>query len=550
MAGWQFWIDRGGTFTDIVARSPAGQQVVRKLLSVNHAQYADPALEGIQRILREHRATFEDISSVRLGTTVATNALLERRGADTVLVVTRGFADLLEIGNQARPDIFALHVVKPDLLYKQVIEADERVTADGEVLEALDEARIRRELAASFDAGFRAVAVACLHGWRHPGHERQIAAIAMELGFPQVSTSSDVSRLIKYVPRADTTVADAYLSPVLDAYVSGLATAFPPQTQLLFMQSSGGLTHAGGFRGRDAVLSGPAGGVVGMAAAARRAGFTKALGFDMGGTSTDVSHFAGSYERTHDTIVDGVRLAAPMLQVHTVAAGGGSVCFFDGARLRVGPRSAGAEPGPACYRKGGPLTITDCNLLLGRVRPEHFPRIFGPDADQPLDFAATRSAFDALCADVHARTGGRLTPEAAAEGFLSIANASMADAIRKISIQRGYDPAEYVLVAFGGAGGQHACEVADAVGIDTVLLAGRGAVRLGHRARRCARGPRSNPRTTDRRFARDRAAGTDSWLAGRGRSRRAGRGARGYRYRVDGTPALLRRGCHLARCTR
>jgi 5-oxoprolinase (ATP-hydrolysing) len=471
-AGWQFWIDRGGTFTDVVARAPDGLQTVRKLLSVNPGRYADAASEAIRLILEEHGAGLDAVREVRMGTTVATNALLERKGADVVLVVTQGFADALEIGVQARPDIFARRIVKPDLLHKSVIEARERVTAEGEVLTPLDEAHVRAALAAAYGDGFRAVAIACLHGWAYPAHEQRLAAIARELGFTQISVSSEISGLIKFVPRADTTVADAYLSPVLRTYVEaferGLGAASAPN--LLFMQSNGGLTRASAFRGRDAVLSGPAGGVVGMAAAARRAGFDRALGFDMGGTSTDVSHFAGAFERTHETMVAGVRLSAPMLHVHTVAAGGGSICFFDGMRLRVGPHSAGADPGPACYRRGGPLTVTDCNLLLGRVRPEFFPAIFGPNADQRLDLDVVVAQFATLCAEIERATGRALSPEKAAEGFLRIANESMAEAIKKISIQRGYNPAEYALVAFGGAGGQHACAVADAVGVDTILL--------------------------------------------------------------------------------
>jgi len=490
---WQFWIDRGGTFTDVVARGPGGIEVVKKLLSVAPGRYDDAALEAMRLILKEHGGTFADIEAVKLGTTVATNALLERKGADVVLVVTDGFGDALEIGTQARPDIFALHIVKPDLLQKRVIEVRERVTAEGEVLTPLDEAHARAELQRAFDDGLRAAAIACLHGWAYPAHEKRLAEIAREIGFTQVSVSSEISGLIKFVPRADTTVADAYLSPVLRAYIDGFERGYgapapspalrvghaPPAPRsnevagegagapsLLFMQSNGGLAHADSFRGRDAVLSGPAGGVVGMAAAARRAGFDHALGFDMGGTSTDVSHYAGAFERTNETIVAGVRLSAPMLHVHTVAAGGGSICFFDGMRLRVGPHSAGADPGPACYRRGGPLTITDCNVLLGRVRPEFFPSIFGPNGDQMLDRDVVREKFAALCAEI----GGGITPEEAAEGFLRIANESMAEAIKKISIQRGYNPAEYALVAFGGAGGQHACAVADAVGVETILL--------------------------------------------------------------------------------
>lgn len=499
---WQFWIDRGGTFTDIVARAPDGREVVKKLLSENPGRYEDAAFEGVRLILAENGAGLADVAEVRLGTTVATNALLERKGADVALAVTEGFADALEIGTQARPDIFALHIVKPELLHKRVIEVRERVTAEGEALTPLDEDHAREGLRRAYDDGFRAIAIACLHGWAFPAHERRLALLAREIGFTQVSTSSEISGLIKFVPRADTTVADAYLSPVLRKYVAqfeaallrppasspasspatsvrlGFVGAGPPDSagedaggaRVLFMQSNGGLAHAGSFRGRDAVLSGPAGGVVGMAAAAERAGFSHALGFDMGGTSTDVSHYAGAFERTNETVVAGVRLSAPMLQVHTVAAGGGSICFFDGMRLRVGPRSAGADPGPACYRRGGPLTITDCNLLLGRVRPEFFPAIFGPNADQTLDREIVATKFAELCAEIEAKTGRAITPEQAAEGFLTIANLNMAEAIKKISIQRGYNPKEYVLVAFGGAGGQHACAVADAVGVETILL--------------------------------------------------------------------------------
>jgi 5-oxoprolinase (ATP-hydrolysing) len=468
MSGWQFWIDRGGTFTDVVARSPMGRLVVRKLLSENPGRYDDAAVEAVRTILADHGGGA--IDAIKMGTTVATNALLERKGAPTVLVVTDGFVDLLEIGNQARPDIFARHIVKPDMLYTQVIEASERVTAQGEVLNPLAEADIRDKLERALKKGATSCAIALLHGWAHPAHEMRVAEIARELGFGHVSISSEISGLVRYVPRTDTTVADAYLSPVLDAYVQRVTGAFETGTRLLFMQSNGGLVGAGAFRGRDAVLSGPAGGVIGMAEAARRAGFTKALGFDMGGTSTDVSHVSGAFERTNDTVVAGVRLTTPMLQVHTVAAGGGSVCYFDGARLRVGPKSAGANPGPACYRRGGPLTVTDCNVLLGRVRPEHFPAIFGPTGDRPLDTKIVRERFGDLCWEVKQATGADITPEQAAEGFITIANQHMAEAIRKISIQRGYDPREYVLCAFGGAGGQHACAVADAVGARSVLL--------------------------------------------------------------------------------
>lgn len=476
MSTWQFWIDRGGTFTDVVARAPDGREFVRKLLSVNPEHYEDAALEAIRLILAAGGApATPSIGAVKLGTTVATNALLERKGATTALVVTEGFGDLLEIGAQARPDVFALHIQKPGQLHCKVIEARERISARGEVLVPLDEAHIRAALLEAFSQGVSALAVSCLHGYAFSQHEKRIGEIAREIGFTQISLGAEISGLIKYLPRTDTSVADAYLSPVLHHYIDQFTQGFAAASSggdanLLFMQSNGGLTHAHAFRGRDAILSGPAGGVVAMAAAARRAGFERALGFDMGGTSTDVSHFAGTFERTHESVVAGVRLAAPMLQIHTVAAGGGSICFFDGARLRVGPHSAGATPGPACYRRGGPLTITDCNVLLGRVRPEFFPSIFGPNADQPLDAEAVREKFQTLCADVTAATGRVLTPEDAAEGFLTIADNAMAEAIKKISIQRGYDPADYVLVAFGGAGGQHACAVADATGVKTILL--------------------------------------------------------------------------------
>ncbi len=468
--GWNFWIDRGGTFTDVLARGPDGALIVRKLLSQAPERYEDAALEAITTILRDHGGAKAAIESVRIGTTIATNALLERKGAPLVLVVTEGFADALEIGVQARPDIFARHIVKPDMLYQRVIEARERVTAEGEVVIALDEVKARTALQDAYDAGLRACAIACLHGWAFPAHEQRLAEIAREIGFIQISISSEISGLIKFIGRADTTVADAYLSPILRAYVDGLARALGKATRLYFMQSSGGLSSAAAFRGRDAVLSGPAGGIVGMAAAARRAGFDHALGFDMGGTSTDVSHHAGMFERTNDTLVAGVRLTAPMLQIHTVAAGGGSICFFDGARLRVGPQSAGADPGPACYRRGGPLTITDCNLLLGRVRPEFFPAVFGPNGDQQLDREIVEARFNELCADIERAIGNRFSPEQAAAGFIDIANQHMAEAIKKISIQRGYDPQGYALCAFGGAGGQHACAVADAVGVRAIVL--------------------------------------------------------------------------------
>ncbi len=470
--GWRFWVDRGGTFTDVVARAPDGRLTTLKLLSDNPEQYADAAVEGVRRVLGAPAGPLPGggVEGVRMGTTVATNALLERKGRPTVLAITRGFGDALKIGWQSRPDLFARHIRLAEQLYDQVVEIDERIRADGAVDKPLDILGTRRGLQAAFDAGFRSVAIVLVHGWRHPQHERQVAEIARKIGFEQVSVSHEVGALIKLIGRGDTTVADAYLSPVLRAYVDRVAGALGEATPLLFMQSSGGLTAADAFRGKDAILSGPAGGVVGMAETARAAGFERVIGFDMGGTSTDVSHFAGEYERTADAVVAGVRLRAPMLSIHTVAAGGGSICRFDGARLRVGPESAGAVPGPLAYRRGGPLTVTDCNVMLGKLKPEFFPAVFGLAADEPLDAGAVHAAFKALAAEVTTATGRKTSPEALAEGFVTIAVQNMAEAIKSISIQRGYDVTRYVLNCFGGAGGQHACLVADALGMTRVML--------------------------------------------------------------------------------
>jgi len=470
--GWRFWIDRGGTFTDIVARSPDGALQTRKLLSDNPEQYADAAVEGIRRILDVASGSLPAglVAEVRMGTTVATNALLERKGEPTVLAITRGFGDALRIGWQSRPELFARHIVLNDQLYDRVVEIDQRVRADGGIDRALDEDRARADLSAARAAGFRALAIVLVHGWRFSDDERRLAAIARGIGFEQISVSHEVGALIKLIGRGDTTVADAYLSPILGAYVDRVGADLGPSTPLLFMQSSGGLTAAEAFRGKDAILSGPAGGVVGMAETARAAGFGRVIGFDMGGTSTDVSHFAGDYERTSDAVVAGVRLRAPMLSIHTVAAGGGSICRFDGARLRVGPESAGAVPGPAAYRRGGPLTVTDCNVMLGKLRPDQFPAVFGPDGDQPLDAGAVGDGFAALAAEVTRATGRAATPETLAEGFITIAVQNMAEAIKSVSIQRGYDITQYVLNCFGGAGGQHACLVADALGMTRVML--------------------------------------------------------------------------------
>ena len=471
-AGWRFWIDRGGTFTDIVARTPGGELKTAKLLSENPEHYADAAVEGIRRFLGVGPGPIAAglIEAVRMGTTVATNALLERKGQPTLLAITAGFGDALRIGWQSRPELFARHIVLNPPLYDGVVEITERVEVDGGVLTPLDEAKALADFAAARARGLTAVAIVLVHGWRWTAHEERLAEIAREAGFEQVSVSHDVGALIKLIGRGDTTVADAYLSPVLRAYVDRVGADLGEATPLLFMQSNGGLTGARNFRGKDAILSGPAGGVVGMATTAREAGFDHVVGFDMGGTSTDVSHYAGDYERTSDSVVAGVRLRAPMLSIETVAAGGGSICRFDGSRLRVGPESAGAVPGPAAYRRGGPLTVTDCNVLLGKLRPEFFPAVFGPGADQPLDADVVRIRFETLAAEVEAATGRTTTPEALAEGFIAIAVQAMAQAIKTISIQRGHDVTRHVLNCFGGAGGQHAGLVADALGMTTVLL--------------------------------------------------------------------------------
>jgi len=460
--GWHFWIDRGGTFTDVVARLPDGAVRTTKLLS-HDFRYADAVVEGIRRTVAAEGATLADVVSVRMGTTVATNALLERTGEPTLLAITRGFGDALRIGYQARPDIFAKRIVLPEQAYSAVIEIDERVTADGAVECPLDEQQARDALTGAFDAGLRSVAIVLMHGYAYPDHEDRLAEIARQVGFPHVSISHDVTPLIKLVGRGETSVVDAYLSPVLDRYVQRVSAALG-DTELLFMQSNGGLADASVFRGKDAILSGPAGGIVGMAETARLAGIDRVIGFDMGGTSTDVSHHAGALERTGEAVVGGLRVRAPMLQIETVAAGGGSICRFDGMRLRVGPESAGADPGPACYRRGGPLTITDCNLLLGRLQPSHFPALFGPDGNQPIDLDRVKALFAELAAEVGS------TPEALAAGFIAIANDAMASAIRTISVARGHDLARYALASFGGAGGQHACAIADILGIDRVMI--------------------------------------------------------------------------------
>jgi 5-oxoprolinase (ATP-hydrolysing) len=474
---WDFWIDRGGTFTDIVGRKPDGTLVAHKVLSENPEAYRDAAVQGIRELLGV--ATGETIPSgligaVKMGTTVATNALLERKGEKTLLVTTRGFRDALAIGYQARTDIFAKKIVKPELLYSAVVEVDERVRADGTVEAVPDETTVRAHLQAQFDAGYRAIAIVFMHAYRYPAHERLAARIAGEIGFTQISVSHEVSPLIKLVGRGDTTVVDAYLSPILRRYVEQVASelgadangAADQGPQLMFMQSSGGLTAARLFQGKDAILSGPAGGVVGAVETSRLAGFDRMVGFDMGGTSTDVSHYDGELERSFETEVAGVRMRAPMMSIHTVAAGGGSILHFENGRFRAGPDSAGANPGPKAYRRGGPLTVTDANVMLGKLSPELFPKIFGPNRDQPLDADAVRVAFEEMAKVV----GDGRTPEQVADGFLAIAVENMANAVKKISVQRGYDVTHYALTCFGGAGGQHACLTADALGISTVLI--------------------------------------------------------------------------------
>src|SRR5215467_13168970 len=483
---WEFWIDRGGTFTDVVGRRPDGSLVAHKLLSENPEAYSDAAVQGIRDLLglkAGEGIPAGRVGAVKMGTTVATNALLERKGERTMLLITKGFRDGLKIGYQARPKIFAKQIIKPDMLYERVAEVDERVRADGTVEREPDVEAVRAELARAKSDGLHAVAIVLMHAYRYNAHEQQIAALASEVGFTQISASHDVSPLIKLVGRGDTTVVDAYLSPILRRYVAQVADELDPSSRaarkpsapragaenepkLMFMMSSGGLTAADLFRGKDAILSGPAGGVVGMAETGRQAGFDHLIGFDMGGTSTDVSHFAGDYERTFETEVAGVRMRAPMMLIHTVAAGGGSILHFDGARFRVGPDSAGANPGPKCYRRGGPLAVTDANVMAGKLIPDFFPKIFGPQQNLPLDTDGVGAAFAELAREIG---DGRLG-EDVADGFIKIAVENMANAIKKISVQRGYDVTRYTLNCFGGAGGQHACLVADALGMTKVLI--------------------------------------------------------------------------------
>jgi 5-oxoprolinase (ATP-hydrolysing) len=469
---WEFWIDRGGTFTDIVARRPDGALLTHKLLSENPGRYEDAALAGIRELLGLEPAApipADRIAAVRMGTTLATNALLERKGEPVVLFITRGFRDQLKIGYQNRPRIFDRRIVLPEPLYSHVYEVWERVGARGEIFEPLDEARARRDLAQARHLGYSAIAIVLVHGYRYPAHEQRLAALAREAGFTQISASHEVSPLMKLVARGETTVVDAYLTPLLRRYVERLARELG-SARLFFMQSNGGLTDARSFRGKDSILSGPAGGVVGAARTAAAAGFDRIIAFDMGGTSTDVSHYAGAFEREFETQVAGVRLRAPMMAIHTVAAGGGSILHFDGARLRVGPDSAGAHPGPACYRMGGPLTVTDANVMLGKIQPEFFPRVFGPQGDAPLDTTVVQEKFAALAQTIRAATGEVLTPHQVAEGFVRVAVENMANAIKKISVERGHDITAYTLACFGGAAGQHACLVADALAMPRIHI--------------------------------------------------------------------------------
>ena len=469
---WQFWIDRGGTFTDVVACAPDGSLTAHKLLSENPERYKDAALQGIRDVLgiaRDAEIPADALEAVKMGTTVATNALLERKGERTVLVITTGFADALRIGYQNRPHLFARHIVLPELLYERVIEVDERYTAEGEEIVAVDLDAARVALQQAFDDGIRSAAIVFMHGYRYHGHEAAVADIARDIGFPQISVSHRTSPLMKLVGRGDTTVVDAYVSPILRRYVDRVASELGG-ARLMFMQSNGGLADAQFFQGKDSILSGPAGGIVGAVRTAAMAGFDKIITFDMGGTSTDVAHYAGEYERAFETLVAGVRMRAPMMDIHTVAAGGGSILHFDGSRYRVGPDSAGANPGPAGYRRGGPLCVTDANVMVGKIQPKFFPAVFGPDGDQPLDANIVREKFAALAADIKAATGDTRTPAEVADGFLKIAVENMANAIKQISIQRGHDVTEYTLNCFGGAGGQHACLVADALGMTRVFI--------------------------------------------------------------------------------
>ena len=469
---WQFYIDRGGTFTDIVAKTPQGRIIVYKLLSENPERYRDASIQGIKDVMgiaKDEPIPTEQIEVVKMGTTVATNALLERKGERVVLLITKGFKDALRIGYQNRPDIFARHIILSTMLYESVIEVDERYDAQGNELKSVNRQQVRQDLQAVYDTGVHSCAIVLMHGYRYPQHELQIAEIAGEIGFQQISISHRVSPLIKLVGRGDTTVVDAYLTPILRRYVDRLASQLP-NTQLMFMKSDGGLVTADNFQGKDSILSGPAGGIVGAVETSKQAGFEQIISFDMGGTSTDVAHYAGKYERELDSEIAGARMRVPVLAIQTIAAGGGSILSFDGMSYRVGPESGGSNPGPACYRRGGKLTVTDANVMLGKIHSQYFPAIFGSEGNLPLDKDIVIERFQQLAQTVEAATGSRPTPEQAASGFIKIAVANMANAIAKISLQRGYDVTQYVLCCFGGAGAQVACLIADSLGITKILI--------------------------------------------------------------------------------
>ena len=469
---WQFYIDRGGTFTDIVAKTPQGQIIVHKLLSENPEQYQDAPIQGIKNIMgiaADEPIPTAQIEVVKMGTTVATNALLERKGDRLVLLITKGFKDALRIGYQNRPDIFAREIILPSMLYESVEEIDARYDAQGNELKSVDPQQVRQDLEAVYKTGIDCCAIVLMHGYRYTHHELQVAEIAEEIGFTQISISHQVSPLMKLVSRGDTTVVDAYLTPILRRYIDRITDQLP-DTQLMFMKSDGGLVSAVDFQGKDSILSGPAGGIVGAVQTSKRAGFKRIVTFDMGGTSTDVAHYAGEYERELDSEIAGARMRVPVLAIHTIAAGGGSILAFDGASYRVGPESGGSNPGPACYRRGGALTITDANVMLGKIQPQYFPAVFSQDANQPLDREIVLQKFTELTATINTATSNNLTLEQVASGFMAIAVANMANAIKKISLQRGYDVTRYVLCCFGGAGAQVACLVADNLGMSKILI--------------------------------------------------------------------------------
>lgn len=469
---WQFYIDRGGTFTDIVAKTPQNRIVVDKLLSENPERYDDASLQGIRDLMgiaEDEPIPTDRIEVVKMGTTVATNALLERKGDRVVLLITKGFKDTLRIGYQNRPDIFARHIILPTMLYESVIEVDERYDARGNELKSVDPRRVREDLRAVYDTGVNSCAIVLMHAYRYPQHELEVAEIAKEIGFQQISISHQVSPLIKLVGRGDTTVVDAYLTPILKRYVDRLASQLP-NTRLMFMKSDGGLVAANNFQGKDSILSGPAGGIVGAVETSKKAGFERIISFDMGGTSTDVAHYAGKYERELDLEIAGARMRVPVLAIQTIAAGGGSILSFDGMSYRVGPESGGSNPGPACYRRGGKLTVTDANVMLGKIHPQYFPAVFGVDGNLPLDKEIVIEKFQQLAREVDTATGNHPSPEEVASGFIAIAVANMANAIAKISLQRGYDVTQYVLCCFGGAGAQVACLIADSLGIGKIFI--------------------------------------------------------------------------------